>query len=171
MYQPECDNDDTDKVCLLRKSIYGLKQASRVWNLKLRGVLISAGFKSSHMDPCIFSKIESKNMIFIAIYVDDVLYFTNSDEMKKNLHHILTSNFKMKDMGDAECCVGLNITRDKSKGIIFLDQRKYIEEVLERFNMTNCKSIDASSDPNQRLVKGGANDCINDSSINKPSVV
>lgn len=166
MLQPEYHSDGTKKVCLLRKSIYGLKQASRVWNMKLRGVLVSAGYKSSQMDPCIFFKIDDGNMIFVAIYVDDVLYFTNSSSMKFDLQTILTSNFKMKDMGVADYCVGLHITRDRSRGIIYLDQRKYVEEVLERFNMTNCKAIDTPSDPNQRLRKGDASDPgFNDESI------
>lgn len=158
MKQPDFYNDGTEKVCLLRKSIYGLKQASRVWNLKLRGVLIEAGYKSSQMDPCIFFKLDGHGMIFIAIYVDDVLYFTNSAELKANLQHILTSKFKMKDMGVAEFCVGLRITRDKARGIIYLDQQKYIGEVLERFNMTNCKSIDTPCDANQRLKRGETGD-------------
>lgn len=166
MLQPEHYDDGTNKVCLLRKSIYGLKQASRVWNLKLRGVLISAGFRSSHMDPCLFFKIGGDGMIFIAIYVDDVLYFTNSGSLKTELQHILTTNFKMKDMGTAEYCVGLNITRDRSKGLIFLDQTKYINEVLEKFNMANSNSIDTPSDPNQRLKKGSSDDAdFNDHTI------
>lgn len=158
MQQPDFYNDGTNRVCILRKSIYGLKQASRVWNLKLRGVLISAGYKSSQMDPCIYFKLVGNDMIFIAIYVDDVLYFTNSNAFKADLHHILTSKFRMKDMGEAECCVGLHITRDKSSGTIFLDQRKYIGEILEKFNMSNCKYIDTPSDPNQRLKKGESGD-------------
>lgn len=44
----------------------------------------------------------------------------------------------MKDKGMAEYCVGLRITRDKAMGVIYLDQRKYIGEVREKFNMTNC---------------------------------
>lgn len=158
MRQPEYYNDGTNKVCRLRKSIYGLKQASRVWNLKLRGVLLSAGYKSSQMDPCIFYQINGNDMIFIAIYVDDVLYFTNSKELKASLQRILTAEFKMKDLGEAECCVGLRITRDRANGVIFLDQQKYIAEILEKFNMTNCKIIDTPSDPNQRLKRGESND-------------
>lgn len=110
------------------------------------------------MDPCIFFQIDGKNMIFIAIYVDDVLFFTNSHEMKLNSQCILTSNFKMKDLGEAEYCVGLHITRNKSEGIIYLDQQKYIGEILDKFNMLNCKSVDTPSDPNQRLSKGNSCD-------------
>lgn len=73
MDQPECYNDGSGKVCKLLKSIYGLKQASRVWNIKLTNVLMTAGYKRSQLDPCIFFKLLDQRKIFIAIYVDDVL--------------------------------------------------------------------------------------------------
>ena len=153
MEQPEYFNDGTGRVCALKKSIYGLKQASRVWNIKLSNVLITAGYVRSKLDPCIFFKLIDSRKIFIAIYVDDVLYFTNCNQLKNELHFILTSNFKMKDLGVAEFCVGLHITRDRSNGTIYIDQSKYIEELLEKFNMTDCKPVDTPCDSNQRLTK------------------
>lgn len=154
MQQPEHFHDGTNKVCLLRKSIYGLKQASRVWNIKFSNVLTSAGYTRSVLDPCVYFKfVNNKKKIFIAIYVDDVLIFTNCLELKHELHNILTSNFKMKDLGVAKFCVGLHITRDRKNNIIYVDQTKYIEELLEKFGMTQCNAIDTPSDPNQRLSK------------------
>lgn len=150
MQQPDNYDDGSKRVCLLKKSIYGLKQASRVWNEKLRGVLISAGFKCSSLDACIFFKINESGMIFIAVYVDDVLYFTNSISLKTDLKSILTKNFKMKDLGIAEYRVGLHISRDKAKGIVYLDQSKYIAQVLAKFGMIDNKPIDTPADPNQR---------------------
>lgn len=121
--------------------------------MKLHSVLISTGYKCSKLDPCIYFKIEINFMIFIAIYVDDVLYFTNCTHMKNELYDILTSNFKMKDLGEAQYCLGIRIKRDKDKGIIYLDQEKYINEILEKFGMNDCKPIDTPCDPNQKLTK------------------
>lgn len=59
----------------------------------------------------------------------------------------------MKDLGLANYCVGLHITRDKSRGIIYIDQTKYIEELLEKFNMSDCKPVDTPCDYTQRLTK------------------
>lgn len=59
----------------------------------------------------------------------------------------------MKDLGTAKFCVGLHITRDKSNNTIYLDQTKYIEEMLDKFGMTDCNPIDTPCDANQRLVK------------------
>lgn len=113
---------------------------------------MSAGFKTSSLDSCIFFKLNDNSTIFVAIYVDDVLYVTNSNDMKLNLQHILTTNFKMKDLGIAEYCVGLHITRDKENSVIYLDQSKYIEELLHNFQMSDCKPIDTPADPNQNLA-------------------
>lgn len=153
MYQPEYFNDHTDKVCKLRKSIYGLKQASRIWNSILSKVLMKAGYTQSKMDSCVYFKFVIDKKIFIAIYVDDVLIFTNCANLKHELREILMSNFKMKDLGIAKFCVGLHITRDRKNGIIYLDQSKYIEELLEKFGMSNCNPIDTPGDSNSRLTK------------------
>lgn len=153
MRQPEHFHDNTPRVCKLRKSIYGLKQASRIWNKKFSDVLTKAGYARSTMDPCVYFKFVGDRMIFISIYVDDVLIFTNCMNLKLELQNILTSNFKMKDLGTAKFCVGLHITRDKSNNTIYLDQTKYIEEMLDKFGMTDCNPIDTPCDANQRLVK------------------
>lgn len=121
MQQPEYFDDASGKVCLLKKSIYGLKQASRMWNIKLHNVLISGGYTQSKVDPCIYFKIQGVKKLFVAIYVDDVLYFTNANELKKDLSITLMSNFKMKDLGLARYCVGIRITRNKTTGEFFLD--------------------------------------------------
>lgn len=59
----------------------------------------------------------------------------------------------MKDLGEAKFCLGLRITRDRANGIIYLDQRRHIEDLLRKFNMTECKPVLLPADPNQRLSK------------------
>lgn len=92
-------------------------------------------------------------MIFIAIYVDDVLCFTNCMKMKHELYNILTTNFKMKDLGEAKFCLDLRITHDKVNNAIYLDQERYINDMLDRFGMTDCKPADTPADPNKKLTK------------------
>jgi transposase InsO family protein len=67
MKQPEGFVDAKEElVCKLNKSIYGLKQAAKVWNEKLHGALTKLGFKQSTSDPCLYSKIKSKALQYIA---------------------------------------------------------------------------------------------------------
>lgn len=153
MQQPEFFNDGSSKVCLLRKSIYGLKQASRIWNIKFSNVLTTAGYVRSTLDPCVYFKFVGHRKILISIYVDDVLIFSNCTELRSELRNILMTNFKMKDLGLAKYCVGLRITRDKKNNAIYVE-----EELLEKFEMTNCNPMETPSDPNQRLAKEEPND-------------
>jgi hypothetical protein len=74
MTQPEgfISHVHEEKVCKLKRSIYGLKQASRAWNLKFHGFLISFGFVRSSADQCIYVLNEEKCLTVIAIWVDDL---------------------------------------------------------------------------------------------------
>lgn len=74
--------------------------------------LIAANYKQSKVDSCIYFKIDNGNMIFLSIYVDDVLYFTNSIQLKDELTKTLSANFKVKDLGEAKYCLGLRIFKN-----------------------------------------------------------
>jgi len=68
-----------NKVCLLSRAICGLKQAARVWNVKIDSVLKGLGFVPSKYDSCIYSKIFDKNVTYVALYVDDFFVFFKFD--------------------------------------------------------------------------------------------
>lgn len=148
MKQPECMDDGSGKVCKLQKSIYGLKQASRVWNETLNKVLLNIGVKRSECE-CIYYRINSNKILFIAIYVDDVLIFSNDIKTIKHVKEKLTSHFRMKDMGEASSILGIRITR--SKDSIKLDQSQYIADVLKRFKMEDCNPVNTPVDCNQKI--------------------
>ena len=151
MIQPDEFTDGTDKVCKLNKAVYGLKQASREWNKALNLVLLNFGLKRSKLDPCIYYKIFNNIIIIIAVYVDDILILSNNNELRGKLKATLCNSFKMKDLGEATNCVGIQISRDRVNGKIFLDQQKYIIEILDRFNMTDCNIASTPADLNQKL--------------------
>lgn len=157
MLQPptyETDND-TD-VCLLKKSLYGLKQASRNWNKKLDATLKEIGLSRSSIDPCIYYKIASeRDITFLAIYVDDLILFTNCQSSKINLKQKLCERFNMKDMGELKYCIGLHVTRDRKNGNMYIDQRKYIQEILQRYGMSDCKPVKTPIDPLMKLQSTG----------------
>lgn len=69
-----------EKVCVLRRSIYGLKQAGRVWNQLLSQVLIDAGYAQSTNDPCLFTLASGKDIIHVLIHVDDIITASTCDE-------------------------------------------------------------------------------------------
>ena len=75
MVQPQgfYDNKDKHLVCKLKKSIYGLKQASRQWYIKFHNVIASYGFVENIVDQCIYLKVSGSKYIFLVLYMDDIL--------------------------------------------------------------------------------------------------
>lgn len=106
------------KVCKLKKAMYGLKQASRQWNLKLDTAIKKIGFSQSQVDLCVYSRIRGKLMTFIATHVDDLMIFSNDKEVKSYLKNQLSTRFKMIDLGTASYCVGFHVTRNREAGKI-----------------------------------------------------
>ncbi|RVW24034.1 Retrovirus-related Pol polyprotein from transposon TNT 1-94 [Vitis vinifera] len=134
------DKGKAHMVCKLKKSIYGLKQASRQWYLKFHEILITFGFKENLVDQCIYLKISGSKICIIVLYVDDMLLASNNMGMILETKQFLSKNFDMKDLGEASYVIGIEIHRDRSRGLLGLSQKNYIEKVLKRFNMQNCSS-------------------------------
>lgn len=147
MCQPEGYSDGSDKVCLLKKAIYGLKQAGRQWNLKVNSVLKEFKLQRSSFDPCVYFNVSLT--LLIAVYVDDLLIFYKHEEELNDLKKYLNRSLKIKDIGIARECIGIRIT--KTDGCIALDQQNYIEEVLKKFDMWNCRVSKSPGDPNIKL--------------------
>lgn len=147
LIQPELFDDKSGRVCKLKKSIYGLKQSGREWNMKLNAKLLLFGFKRSRSDPCIY--YNEDGTLVLGVYVDDMLIFWKNQSKCDALKAYLKDNFKVKDLGKATDCVGIHITYLENG--ISLDQSCYIKQILQRFKMEDCKPVAAPSDHNQKL--------------------
>ena len=122
---------------------YGLKQASRQWYLKFDQTIRNFGFKENVEDNCVYAKFKNGKFIFLALYVDLVLYVDNillasSDASLLLETKFLSSKFDMKDLGEASIVLGIEIHRDRSKGVLGLSQKAYIEKILKKFSMHKC---------------------------------
>ena len=144
MLQPEnfMFGDPKNMVCKLKKSIYGLKQASRQWYHKFHKVVTSFGFEANIIDNCVYHKFSGSKFIFLILYVDDILLAYNNLHILHETKRFLSHNFKVKDLGDASFVLGIQIYRDRPWGILGLSQKNYIETVLKRFGMQDCKMGD-----------------------------
>ncbi|OMO52435.1 reverse transcriptase [Corchorus capsularis] len=130
------------KICKLKRSIYGLKQSSRQWYLRFHQAIIQNGFEMIEEDHCVYVKRSKGSFVILSLYVDDILLAGNDMEMIVTTKKWLSSNFEMKDMGEANYVLGVKILRDRSKRLLGLSQETYIKKILERFQMQNCKPID-----------------------------
>ena len=127
-------------VCKLKRSIYGLKQASRQWYIKFHNTIISFGFKENTVDKCIYLKVSGSKFIILILYVDDILLASSDLGLLHETKKFLTKNFEMKDMGEAAYVIGIEIFQDRSQRLLGLSQKAYINKVLERFRMENCSA-------------------------------
>ncbi|CAH9103829.1 unnamed protein product [Cuscuta epithymum] len=130
-----------EHVCLLKKSIYGLKQSPRQWNLKFDSCMSELGFLRSKYDTCLYYKhVGTENVVYILLYVDDILLIGPCKMLIVSVKDDLKLHFDMKDIGSAKRILGIDITRDRSNRSMFLSQGDYLNKILDRFNMNNSKS-------------------------------
>ncbi|SGZ16041.1 BQ5605_C029g10723 [Microbotryum silenes-dioicae] len=124
----------SDKVLRLRRSIYGLKQAGRIWNCHIDTSLRNLGYKATGTDHCIYSRIDNQQRPhYIALYVDDLLIVSPGlDEIKRVISG-LEQQYGVKRLGPAEYILGIQI-RCLDDGSIALSQERYIMDVLARFH-------------------------------------
>jgi hypothetical protein len=133
--------------CRLKKSIYGLKQASRKWYLKFHETIRKFGFNENEKDNCLYAKFKSGKFIFLILYVDDILLASSDVSLLLETKKFLSSNFDMKDLGEASYVLGIEIHRDKN-GVLGLSQKAYLEKVLKKYNMHKSNGTPAP------IVKG-----------------
>ena len=103
MNQPEgfISQGQEKKVCKLKRSIYGLKQASRSWNIRFDGMVKSYGFEQNVDEPCVYKKINRKEVAFLVLYVDDILLIENDVGYLTDIKNWLANQFQMKYLGEA----------------------------------------------------------------------
>ncbi len=145
MYQPEgfLKEGEEDLVCKLEKGLYGLKQSGRLWNEKLDQTLKDIGFIQNQADNCVYvliAKETRKNMMFLIVYVDDILIIGEREREMKEIKNILKEKFEIKDLGKANFILGIEIKIDREKEIIKLSQKDYINNLLIKYGMTETKN-------------------------------
>jgi Reverse transcriptase (RNA-dependent DNA polymerase) len=91
------------------------------------------------MDECIYHKFSGSKFIFLVLYVDDILLASNDKNMMHETKKFLFKYFDIKDLDETSYVLGLKIHRDRNKGILGLSQQTYIDKVLKRYGMENCK--------------------------------
>ncbi|GJT39381.1 retrotransposon protein, putative, ty1-copia subclass [Tanacetum coccineum] len=142
-----------NRVCKLKRSIYGLKQASRQWNKRFDDEIKKFGFSQNADEPCVYLKASGSNVTFLILYVDDILIMDNSIPCLQDVKSYLGKCFAMKDLGEAAYILGIKIYRDRSRRLIGLCQSAYIEKILKRFHMENSKRGSIPMQDKLRLSK------------------
>ena len=141
MSQPEGYNVDIQNtrtaVCKLNKSLYGLKQSGRNWNLLLHNFFVENKFVQSKNDPCIYIYRCDADLAYLLIWVDDIIIAATSISVMNNLKDLLKKRFHMVDLGPIKSFLGIEF--DQKEGVITMSQAKYILSKLKKYGLDNAK--------------------------------
>lgn len=121
------------KVCLLKKALYGLRQAPSKWNKKLTGFLRSEGMENLKTDQCIF--VNKSKTVHLAIHVDDGIVIGRDMETMKQLLKKLKDKFQVRITENLKSYLGMEVKKDRNG--IFISQGKYAQHVIEKYNMND----------------------------------
>lgn len=126
-------------VCKLRKAIYGLKQAPRAWYTELTNFLLNSGFKRSFADTSLFILHHQSTPIYLIVYVDDIIVTGPCTTTLESFIKSFSNRFSLKDLGTLSYFLGVEVVPTSSG--LFLNQSKYIMDLLEKMGMMDAKSV------------------------------
>jgi hypothetical protein len=131
------DSEHPDHVCLLDKSLYGLRQAPRAWYQRFAVHLRSLGFITTGSNTSLFVLRRGTHTAWLLLYVDDIVLTASSPAPLHQIVHDLRGAFAMKDLGPLHYFLGIQVRRTVEG--FFLHQQQYAEDILEGAGMLNCK--------------------------------
>ncbi|GJT06614.1 retrovirus-related pol polyprotein from transposon TNT 1-94 [Tanacetum coccineum] len=128
-----------DHVYALDKALCGLKQAPWAWYDVLLKFLIDSGFQKGSIDTTLFIKKKGKHIMLFQIYVDDIIFGSTNPKYCPKFSELIVKHFKMCMMGEMKFFLGLQVNQFSNR--IFINQSKYILDILKRFGMENCDTV------------------------------
>jgi hypothetical protein len=131
MRLPVAHTGDAVYVRLLR-SLYGLREAPRIFHHGLRKHLLSLGFKASAFDSCLFSRKDADGKhVWAAVHVDDIFVFSSSTAARDDFRAGMEAKYELTWQDEASSFLGFTIVRDRSKLTLTISQPGYARHVVE----------------------------------------
>ena len=127
----------SNKVCRLKKGLYGLKQSGRVWNQRIVTELKDAGMTATDSEPSVWYTKDYD--LILALYVDDIFLFGRGTQQINWIKGFLTERFDIKDLGPASMALGIRIRRDRAQRKLWIDQSHYVRQMLKGYG--ECKGV------------------------------
>lgn len=139
----------SNKVCRLKKSLYGLKQSPKAWFEHFGKAVTGHGLRQSQADHTIFYRHTSHDkMVVLIVYVDIILTSNDEGEMK-SLKGKLANDFQIKDLGMLKYYLGMEFATLK-QGIL-INQKKYIVDLLQEIGLLGCRTVETPTETNLKL--------------------
>jgi hypothetical protein len=131
-----------DWVMKLLKSIYGMKQASRVWNKTFHKAVLEWGFKRISSEPCVYRRDSPEGTTIFVLHVDDIISAASSLEENQRFKEQLKSRWEISDLGPVKHALGIAVTRDLEARTVTLSQTALIDKVVEEFHQLDAHTVD-----------------------------
>nr|XP_020182642.1 uncharacterized mitochondrial protein AtMg00810-like [Aegilops tauschii subsp. strangulata] len=143
------DTTYSNHVCLLSRSLYGLKQGPRAWYQRIAAFLQQQGFQSTRSDASLFVYHQGAATAYLLLYVDDIILTASSPAFLLQITARLSTEFALKDLGAPHYFLRIEVVR-RATGF-FLHQQKYAYELLEQADMLNCKPASTPVDTKAKV--------------------
>ena len=164
MAQPRYFDDGTKRICLLKKGLYGLKQAARLWYQTLHARLVEQGFQRCAYDVGLYYQYVDQRIVLVTVYVDDMLIIGTPSDID-NIIAGLRERFVLKDLGRVSYLLGMEV-HYRPGVILCLSQTAYIDRMLLQFQMDQAKTVRSPQMQNEKmLVKETDINKINDPNV------
>ena len=136
------------KVLLLKKALYGTKQAARAWQVFLSKIFLDLGATIHLKDDCVYIFRDGDAFLIIGTHVDDIFSLFNSKgkALRDKVMGVLRSKMEIEDKGKLSFALDIRIQRNVQEGIVKLSQRQYIEGLIKDYNITGVRTSPAPVD-------------------------
>ena len=151
MYTPDGLTTPPGHILKLNKALYGLKQAPREWNHTVHLFIISLGFTQCKSDSCIYTKNTGTDLIYVAIYVDDIPISCIHETIITDLKTSISSRFSVKDLGIMKYFLGLQVDRNTTDNTTTINQHRFINRILTKFGFDKCNPTATPSHASMKL--------------------
>jgi Reverse transcriptase (RNA-dependent DNA polymerase) len=139
------------KVLRLKKILYELKQVPRVWNTSIDSYFKENDFKQCPFEAAIYVKASKNELLIVALYVDNLIFMGNNQNLIDEFKREMKFEFEMKDLEMMRYFLGLEIKQEKSR--IFVSQGVYARKILQKFGMSDCNPVATPMELDSKLSK------------------
>ena len=135
---PAAANLPAGSLLKLRKSLYGLRQAPKLWYASVWRTISASGFKRLRSDACVFAKADLSALV--CVHVDDFLVAATSDEAMRDAEAMLASCYELKNLGAPKKYLSIAIDYNRAAGTMTLSQEEYVQALLKQHGLQDCNA-------------------------------
>ena len=122
---------------VLHKALYGLKQAPRAFYKRLSNFQLEKGFSKGKVNTTLFTKRMNNDLLIVQIYINDIVFGTTNHYLCKEFSKLMQGEFEKSMIGELKFFLRLQIKQSKDR--IFINQSKYVKNLLKMFEFENLK--------------------------------